>query len=68
MSQTILTKDTLIPVGAVIIVLTASFSYGIMYQKVTGLESQVDGLNQSVMQLSKDINQLIGARGLSYER
>ena len=68
MSQSILSKDTLIPVGAVLIVLTAAFSYGIMYQKVTGLEGQVRELNSSVLQLTKEVNQLIGSRSLTYEQ
>jgi len=68
MAQTILTKDTLIPVGAVILILTASFSYGAMYQKVNNLENQVHQLNNSVQQLSRDVNQLIGANSISYNQ
>jgi outer membrane murein-binding lipoprotein Lpp len=63
-----ITKDTLIPISAVIIVISAGFSYGIMYQKVAGLEDQVAELNQSVTQLSKDVNRLIGAQSITYER
>lgn len=66
MSASILTKDTLIPVGAVLIVLSAAFSYGIMYQKVATLTDEVAELNVAVQQLSKDVNQLIGSKTLTY--
>ena len=66
MSSIILTKDTLIPIGAVIIVLSAAFSYGIMYQKVATLTEKVDRIEMSLVQISADVNRLIGLRTISY--
>lgn len=78
MSQSILTKDTLIPVGAVIVVLSAAFSYGIMYQKVDTLQRdlakfedlpvQVAELKQSVEQLTKEVNRLVGSKVTAYAK
>ena len=50
-SPAVLTKDTFIPIGAVIIVLSAAFSYGIMYNKVSTLTSEIVFVkeNQEVM-------------------
>ena len=77
-AQLTLSKETLIPIGAVIIVLSSAFSYGIMYQKVktygvvleqNRIESnqRFDELSRDVALLSAKINQLIGAQSLSYE-
>jgi len=68
MASPILTGGTLIPITAVIVVLSAGFSYGILYQKVTGLEKQVTALTLSVDQLSQDVNRLIGSQSLTYEQ
>ena len=65
----------MIPVGAVIIVLSAAFCYGIMFQKVVALSGEVNALRsdmqelrEDVKQLSADVNRLIGSKALSYER
>lgn len=79
-SQVLLTKDTMIPVGAVVLVLTAAFSYGAMYQKVDTAVTRIDEqseildkqgdqiseLTTAVLELTKEVNQLIGKNSLSY--
>jgi hypothetical protein len=65
-SQSILTKDTLIPIGAVIIVLSAAFSYGIMYNKVETLGDEVAALRDDIKELTKAVGQLEGNRSVSY--
>lgn len=60
MAQTVLTRDTFIPIGAVVIVLTAAFSYGIMYNKVQTLSDEVSQLRVEVAQINSTLNQLVG--------
>ena len=50
-----LTKDTYIPIGLVIIVLSAAFSYGIMYQKVATLTVEVTSLREDVQELNQSV-------------
>ena len=38
----VITRDTLIPIGAVVIVLGAAFSYGQMSQQVASMQKQLD--------------------------
>ena len=59
-SPVLLTKDTLIPIGAVIIVLSAAFSYGIMYNKVSTLTVEVLSLRNDVKDLSNTVARLVG--------
>lgn len=59
-SPVLLTKDTLIPIGAVIIVLSAAFSYGIMYNKVSTLTVEVLSLRDDVKDLSNTVARLVG--------
>lgn len=66
MVQTVLTKDTLIPVGAVIIVLSAAFSYGAMYNKVNALSGEVALLRQDNREINSKLDQLIGRVNISY--
>lgn len=50
-----ITKDTLIPIGLVIIVLSAAFSYGIMYNKVATLTVEVTSLREDVQELNQSV-------------
>ena len=63
--MTTLTGNTLIPISALLIVLSAGFSYGIMYQKVATLSTQVAGLETSVEELNTNVNRLIGIKSIS---
>ena len=60
MPQTVITKDTLIPIGAVIIVLSAAFSYGAMYNKVSSLTNEVALLRNDNREINSKLDQLIG--------
>ena len=60
------TKDTLIPISAVSIVLAAGFSYGILYNKVNTLTDEVAGLRADTKALIITVNQLVGSSDLSY--
>jgi len=60
MSQTVITKDTLIPIGAVIIVLSAAFSYGAMYNKVSSLTNEVALLRDDNREINSKLDQVIG--------
>jgi outer membrane murein-binding lipoprotein Lpp len=76
-SPSVVTKDTLIPITLVIVVLSAAFSYGIMYQKVenvggevkelkVSVNDKIDKLDNKVDQLSENVMKLIGLRTISY--
>lgn len=65
-SPTILTRDTLIPIGAVIIVLSAAFSYGMMYNKVETLSVEVVGMRTDIKELTAAVNKLEGSKVMSY--
>lgn len=76
MNQTsILSRDTLIPISAVVVVITAAFSYGIMTQRLEMALEGIDKVNKrldifegNLQQLSRDINQVIGSQPTAYAR
>lgn len=67
-SPPILTRDTLIPVGAVVLVLSAAFSYGIMYNKVETLSSEMVGMRSDIKELTAVVLRFEGTKSLSYVR
>lgn len=66
MPQNIFSLQTLIPVGAVAIVLSAAFSYGIMYNDVQTLKSEVAMLREDIKDLTAAVNRLSGSNVVTY--
>lgn len=73
----IVSKDTLIPIGAVILVLSGAFSYGIMYNKVDTLreematyrtesKEEITELRKDIKALTAAVNKLEGSKAISY--
>lgn len=70
MTSPVITKDTLIPIGAIATVLLAGFSYGLMTQRVANLsEQQTKYEERTEARLSRiegKLDQLLGIKSVSY--
>ncbi len=54
--RNIFDQNTLVPVGIIATLLGAAFTFGVMYQRFTTLESRVQVVDERIVQLQGDFN------------
>ena len=58
--RTIVGMDTLVPLGAIVVIVGAVWSYGALWQKVENANQEITMLRQDVKSLTQKVDTLIG--------